>query len=154
MVIFARVFVLCILIFSNVSCASYRPVLLTKGADSDGQVRDFYAVAQNNVVIPEYVVNERGEYPTDPKTAWSRFQERRTELEPKMRAKYKLPSNAGSSTGRFFLTTAYVLAFPISYPIYAFGGGKSDKSPAGYFDLMVYGAKPKLPQLKDEFDNY
>lgn len=122
--------------------------------DRDGEVRDFYAVTQNNVVIPEYVVNERGEYPTDPETAWQRFQERKAELEPKMREKYKIPSGGGSSAKRSFLAAAYGVMFPISYPIYALGGGKKDKSPAGYFDLMVHGAKPKLPELKDEFNNY
>ena len=150
-----RTLALWVFIFFHVSCTSaYRPVLLTKGVDRDGQVRDFYAVTQNNVVIPEYVVNERGEYPTDRQTAWSRFQERKAELEPKMREKYQLPSDAGSAAQRSLLTAAYVCMFPISYPLYAFGGGKKDKSPAGYFDLMVNGSKPKLPQLKNEFNNY
>ena len=77
------------LLGTQMSCASYRVVPLARGVDSEGDVREFYAVAHNNIVIPEYVMNERGEYPLDRQTAWQRFQDRRKERVPQMKEKYE-----------------------------------------------------------------
>ena len=136
------------------SCASYRVVPFTRGVDSEGAVHDFYAVAHNNVIIPEYVINERGEYPTDPKVAWALFRERRSRLESQMRTKYKTPGDFSYSVQSALLGAAFFVVFPITFPLYYFGSGDEKKSPKRYFELMMYGTSPLLPGLKDEFQNF
>ena len=142
------------LAFVNASCASYRVVPFTRGVDLDGNVRDFYAVVRNNTIIPEYVINERGEYPTDPKVAWQRFKQRRDKLEPEMIAKYKIQDNFSYVAKSAALGTAYSAVFPVTYPLYYFGSAKGTRSPQKYFDLMVHGSSPREPESKDELKNF
>ena len=136
------------------SCSSYRVVSLTRGIDQEGEVRDFYAVAENNVIIPEYVINERGEYPTDPGTARKCFEERHAKLEAKIKEKYKVPGDFSYGTKSVLLGTAFFLVFPVAYPLYYFGSEKGERSPAKYFDLMVHGSLPRSPEFKDDFANF
>jgi len=139
---------------TQLACASYRVVPVARGVDSAGEFQQFYAVAHNNVIIPEYVVNERGEYPTDEKTAWERFQSRRAELAPKIKAKYKIPSDASYAVKKAPLRIGFFAISPISYPIYAISSDPGKRSPAEYFDLMVDGPSAETPKLKDELANF
>ena len=145
---------LLILVFFQTSCASYRVVESARGVDADGNVRQFYAVAHNNVIIPEYVINERGEYPTDETTTWELFRARKNELVPKMEAKYRIPSNAAHSMKQTALGSAFTAVFPVSYPIYLMASEAGKRSPADYYDLMVNGPSARTPGLKDEFENF
>ncbi|MCH8981765.1 hypothetical protein IH922_07075, partial [candidate division KSB1 bacterium] len=63
--------------------------------------------AENNVIVPEYVINERGEYPTDEETAWQRFNERKAELIPKMRERYIIPSDFSHGFGKVLLGVGF-----------------------------------------------
>ena len=150
----ALMLILFSLLFSHTSCASYRVVEVARGIDAEGNVRQFYAVAHNNVIIPEYVINERGEYPTDEKTAWERFHERKDELLPRMKAKYRIPSDTAHSMKQTALGTAFTAVLPITYPVYAMASGDGQRSPADYYDLMVNGPSARTPELKDEFENF
>ena len=135
------------------SCASYRVVPLVRGIDREGEVHQFYAVAHNNVIVPEYVINERGEYPTSKEEARARFQARQN-LIPAMKEKYRIPGDFSSASKRTLLSSGFLIVFPISYPIYLFTSPKGSRSPGAYFDLMANGPTANAPELRDEFANF
>ncbi|OGW88147.1 MAG: hypothetical protein A3G33_02640 [Omnitrophica bacterium RIFCSPLOWO2_12_FULL_44_17] len=144
----------CLLFIFNSGCASYRVVHLSKGVDANGEVRDFYGVAENNVVIPEYVINERGEYPEDVKQAWNIFQTRKEKLSSSMREKYVIPNNFGYGIVRSLLAVGFLAVSPVTYPLYVSSSPKGKRSFGRYFDVMVFGPNPRMPQLRDEFTNF
>ncbi len=127
---------------------------LAKGVDADGEVRDFYAVTYNQVVIPEYVINERGEYPTDPETARQRFQQRKPALESKMKARYILPNNALFFSKQFLLYAGFTVVSPVTYPLYAMSAKEGKRSLGEYYRVMSGDNLAKPPVLRDEFANF
>jgi hypothetical protein len=136
------------------ACSTYRVVPFARGVDEDGNILQFYAVAHNNVIIPEYVINERGEYPTDEATAWERFHSRKDEWVPKMQVKYEIPSNGVMSVKQSLLGLGFLAVSPISYPIYAMSSEEGESSVADYFDVMVNGSSAQEPELRDELANF
>jgi hypothetical protein len=144
---------LSLVLFSQISCASYRVVSLSRGTDKEGEIRNFYAVAENNVIIPEYAINERGEYPTESKTAWNQFKSRRDALASKMRERYRIPNSAYFSVKSGFFAIAYTVLFPVTFPAYYFINDKKGKSVSDYYGVMVYG-EPREPELRKELENY
>jgi hypothetical protein len=143
-----------ILFFSHISCSTYRVVPLIHGVDSEGEIKQFYAVTYNNVIIPEYVIDERGTYPTEKQIAWGRFLERKEGIRSEIREKYRLPNDFTNGLKQFILGLGFLIVFPVSYPIYAASSEKGERSPSCYFNLMVRGRSGNLPVLRDEFSNF
>lgn len=137
--------------FLFTSCASFRVVQISKGADAAGRIQDYYAVAENNVIVPEYVINARQEYPTSKDNAWDVFKQRKN-LKSQIRKKYFIPNDVGFSISRYFGSVVFTVMSPITYPMFYFSS-KTDQSFGNYLNVMVLG-EPKAPKLQDEFSNF
>lgn len=120
----------------------YHTVKLSKGTDAEGNIVKYYAVTRNGVVIPEYVIDERGNYPDTKELAEERFKERKNELDDTVKKKYVLPPNTPYEIQRNVIGVGLLAVSPILIPI-----GFLTKSPQpDFFEEAV----PKDPKLKDE----
>lgn len=149
-----------LLIFVHVGCASYKVVRVSKGVDADGRVVDYYGVTRNNVLIPEYVIDEKGNYPESPEEAERRFEDRKDELEGYIKNKYELPDNFTYQTGRGILGAGLIAVSPVALPI-TYISSKTSPNPERrddsfskvakeYFSMSMDKPVYQTPELKDE----
>ena len=147
---YARKFIYLILllhIFSFCSsCASYRAVRVVQLTEKESGKSDvFYGIVKNNVLVPEFVLDSQNRYPTSKEEAWSRFQSRRLEIEPKINQKYRIPNSFLFQTERTLVAIGLIAISPVAIPIhYASGYGKNSegkrsftKTVSNYFDLSI-----------------
>jgi hypothetical protein len=100
-------------------CAYYRVVpvrqlIITK---VPVEKKTYYAIAKNNVVIPEFVIDSDGYYPTSAEEAWKRFQTRRRDLEPLIDQKYAIPKSGPYQTERIVVMIGLLAVSPVAFPV-------------------------------------
>jgi hypothetical protein len=108
---------------AGVGCATYQVVELGPGVAENNIISPLYAVSRNQVVYPEYVVDEYGNYPTDRETAWKRFREKKDAAEAVIREKYEVPSAFPGQIPRYLFGFCFALASPVVIPVRWFGEG-------------------------------
>ena len=118
----AASFFLLILILSG--CTSYRmvKVVTLKEDVQAGRAETYYGVTKNNILIPEYVLDETNRYPTSSDEAWRRFEARRARLEPFVKSKYKVPNSFAFQSERFLIGVGLVAVAPVAIPVHYLGG--------------------------------
>ncbi|MBI4430804.1 MAG: hypothetical protein HY587_03715 [Candidatus Omnitrophica bacterium] len=135
---------LCISILS--SCASYRAVRIVQLTEKDtGQSETFYGIVKNNVLIPEFVVDEGNRYPTSAEDALVRFEKNKALMEPKISRKYKIPNSFFFQSERLLVGIGLMAISPVALPIHYIGGYGRDeegrrsfsKTVRNYFDLSL-----------------
>jgi hypothetical protein len=145
------------------ACTSYRVVELGAGVDENNIVNPFYAVARNRVVIPEYVVDRYGNYPTTREEARRRFEAQRMEAEPIIAEKYDLSKGSSGQASNYFLGFFLSLVSPIVVPIRWLGesfSGRKEKSPSfseigtQYFDASFNPPGYEKPRIKERIDYF
>ncbi|MBI4549671.1 MAG: hypothetical protein HY714_01945 [Candidatus Omnitrophica bacterium] len=102
---------------AGAGCATYHVVELGPGVTENNIISPLYAVSRNRVVYPEYVVDDYGNYPTDPQTAWSRFREKKPAAEAVIREKYDVPSAFPGQVPRYFFGFCFALVSPVAIPV-------------------------------------
>jgi hypothetical protein len=130
------------------------------GVDERNIVSPYYAVAQDGVVVPEYVVDRYGNYPTTREEAWRRFHNQKDQLQPLVQAKYDLTRGGASGVSRnvmgFFFTLVSPVAIPIRYLGEAFGPKDKRRSfgevASEYFDLSFHPPGFQLPRIRERID--
>ncbi len=133
----------------------YHTVRLSKGVNEEGETVNYYAVTRNGMIIPEYVIDEKGNYPIEKDTAISRFNERRREIEQTVINKYRLPNNTAYQINRNIVGFGLLLIAPIMIPLdwltRAFQEKKSgvEISSRSYLETAFEEPVPKEPVLKD-----
>jgi len=150
-------------LFCFASCVSYRVVKLGPGVGEDNIVSPFYAVARNNVVIPEYVVDRYGNYPTTTEDAEKRFQLQRYSAEPLVREKYYISSNPPGQLSQYVFGFCLSLVSPVVVPIQWIGetfssipGKKRSFSQiaSDYFALCFHSPLYEKPQIRERVDYF
>jgi len=96
-------------------------VELGPGVDDENIIRPFYAVARNNVVIPEYVVDEYQNYPSSPEEAMRCFEARKDNVETFIGDKYDLSPSWTYQVPRYFLGAGLTVISPIAVPVQSLG---------------------------------
>lgn len=143
-------------------CTSYRVVQLGPGVAENNIITPFYGVTRNHVLIPEYTLDEYGNYPTTEEEAEKRFQAQRAKVEPVIKEKYELPDSFANQIPQFFLGLGFVLVSPIAIPVQWMGeifSSSSKKRPfskiAGDYYAFSFGPpgyeKPKIRERIDYF---
>ena len=129
-----------------VSCASYRVVRVVQLTEKESGKSDiFYGVVKNNVLIPEFVLDERNRYPTTKEEAWAKFNARRSKIEPLLKERYRIPNSFLFQTERIMVGIGLVAISPVAIPIhYVSGYGRDEqgrrsfgKTVTNYFDLTL-----------------
>jgi len=93
----------------------------------NGVVDDDMSYAlRNNMIIPEYVIDIRGNYPTDRAVAQSRLLERREGLEETIRAKYAYENDVTYRLKYTFWLIGFAVVSPILIPIIAINEDLND----------------------------
>ncbi len=146
------------------SCTHYRVVELYEVVKSDGsgEKTTFYAIAKNNIIIPELVVDKNGNYPSSKKEAWRRLEERKEVLDEDINIKYKIPHNVPYQMKRSGLMIGLIAVSPVVIPITYFSelmspdedkkdGVSFCKVVKDYFSISVNEPISYYPPLKDEF---
>jgi hypothetical protein len=113
----SQIFVLLSTLIAAGGCATFRVVEVGSGVDEEGIVSRFYGVARNNVLIPEYVVDAYGSYPTSEQEAHRRFDVSHYTVEPYIIEKYILPNEFLYQLRRISWGSGFVLVSPIVLPI-------------------------------------
>lgn len=128
------------------SCASYRAVRVVKLTDRDsGNSENFYGIAKNNVLVPEFTLDERNHYPTSVDEAWQRFETRKTVVDSQVNRRYRIPNSFLFQSERLIVGAGLILVAPIAIPIQYLGGlnrgeqGRRSWSRTAYdyFDLSL-----------------
>jgi len=146
-------------------CTHYRVVLLESfidPADPSKPKTTTYAVTKNNMIIPEYVVDRTGNYPTSKDIARERFELRREGLKELVEKKYKTENNFTYQAKRIFFGIGFTLVSPIAIPIIYFSekissdnssSSREDQSVvADYFKNIGNEPLPRKPVLKNEIN--
>ena len=134
----------------------YHAIKLTKGVHADGEIVSYYAVTRNGVVIPEYVIDEKGEYPITKEEAWSRFEDRKQKLNEAVKNKYVIPANIPYEIQRNIIGAGLLAVSPIFIPIDLLSNLFREKksgvelSKKNYFEAAFEEPVPKDPRLRDE----
>lgn len=161
---FMKIFSFLLIISMISGCASssqYRVVKIGPGVDDQGIIQPLYGVTRNNVIIPEYVVDEFGKYPASPEEAKARFETRKDDLEDLIQNKYEIPTASGGGIANPFFAVGFILLAPIVLPVTFLGellSGKSDKKSAGeltseYFDMSLHPPAPvEKARIKERVD--
>ena len=145
-----------------VSCASYRIVRVVQMTEKESGKSDiFYGVVKNNVLIPEFVLDERNRYPTTKEDAWARFNERRSKIEPLAKERYRIPNSFLFQAERIMVGIGLVAISPVAIPIhYASGYGKDEqgrrsfgKTVSNYFDLSLNNVISDEDKIKNHLMN-
>lgn len=102
-------------------CSAYRVVSMGPGVDDQNIVRPFYAVVRNHVLIPEYVIDEYGNYPTSADEARARFESRKKSLESVVSGKYDLPRDVPYQLKRGLVGSGFILISPVAVPVQCLG---------------------------------
>jgi len=137
-------------------------VKLGPGVDENNIVSPFYAVARNNVVIPEYVIDRYGNYPTSREEARRRFELRRENIEPVITQKYDLSQTVSNEVPRYFFGFCFALVSPIAIPVRWFGEAFSSSSKrrslsevaANYFESSFNPPQYEKPHIKERVDYF
>lgn len=156
---------LLLILFLINGCASsaqqYRVVKIGPGVDDQGIIQPLYGVTRNNVIIPEYAVDEFGKYAASPEEAAARLDERKDALEDFVQNKYEIPPAGGGSIANPFFAVGFILLAPIVLPVTFLGelfSGKEDKKSAGeltaeYFDMSIHPPAPiEKAKIKERVD--
>ena len=138
------------------SCSPhYHTVRISKGVNDTGEIINYYAVTRNGMIIPEYVIDEKGDYPDTKTMARARFKERQGYLEETIANKYKLPNNTAYQINRNLVGFGLLLIAPVMIPLdwltRAFQEKKSGVEVSGrnYFETAFEEPVTKDPVLKD-----
>ncbi len=140
------------------SCASYRAVRVVQLTEQEtGKSDVFYGIAKNNVLVPEFILDNQNRYPTSKEEAWGRFQSKRLEIEPKINQKYKIPNSFLFQTERTLVAIGLVAISLVAIPLHYIGGyGKNSegkrsftKTVSNYFDLALNNIIDDKAVLKD-----
>ena len=107
--------------------------------------------------MPEFVLDSQNRYPTSKEEAWSRFQSRRLEIEPKINQKYRIPNSFLFQTERTLVAIGLIAISPVAIPLhYVSGYGKDSegkrsftKTVSNYFDLSINNVIDSNVVLKD-----
>lgn len=128
------------------SCASYRVVRVVQVTDQEaGQSQAFYGVTKNNVLIPEFTLDERNRYPATKIEAWQRFEASREKIESFVDKKYKIPNSFLFQTERIIVGIGLILVSPVAIPLQYAAGMERDedgkrnfaRTVTNYFDLSL-----------------
>jgi len=141
------------LLFAVGCAASFKAVDLGPGVDEKGLLRPNYAIVRNGVVIPEYVVDQFGNFPLTADEALRRYKERKRDLELFVQQKYDLSGAGGGEISRFFMGAgASLIAAPRrganaegsinESPLIGATGYKESRDPLHY----------KMPQIRQRVD--
>lgn len=159
----SKLMVCCILFFSAVAvsgCSAYHLANVGHGVDSQGMVQPLYAMTRNHTVIPEYVIDEFGNFPDSPEEAEKRFNARRQDLESYVTQKYRIPHDFPYQFQRGFFGIGFILISPVAVPVQCLGEWLSNqphkrttgKVVSDYFDS---GFNPPLydkPEIRETID--
>ncbi len=151
---------LILITFLIAGCASYRVVELGPGVDDENIVRPFYAVARNNILIPEYVVDSYQNYPYSPEEAETRFESRKNVLETFVREKYELPPSWTYQCPRYLLGAGLTIISPVAIPVQALGECFSRQTSkrsfgeiaADYFEASFNSPMYEKPKIRERVD--
>jgi len=140
----------------HVACGPhYHAVRLSKGIDQEGNAVNYYAVTRNGMIIPEYVIDERGDYPISEEEAWQRFSQRKGDLENLVKTKYILPNNTAYEMKRNTIGAGLLVVSPVLLPMQMLSNSMQEKksgvqlSNRNYFEMAFEEPVPKDPKLKD-----
>ncbi|MBU1864595.1 MAG: hypothetical protein KKH94_13120 [Candidatus Omnitrophica bacterium] len=147
------------------SCAHYRICTTYEvvNTESDAASKVYYAITKNNVLIPEFVIDSQGHYPTSPEAAWEQFLKRQSKVEKYIDNKYKIPNNGAYQIQRWGLMIGLMAVSPIAIPITyvsEFSEERDDESSSKniwhsikrYFALSMNEPNYVEPEIKDEFE--
>ena len=143
-------------------CTSYRVVQLGPGVAENNIITPFYGVTRNHVLIPEYTLDEYGNYPTTEEEAEKRFQSQRVKVDPIIKEKYELPPTFPDQIPQYFLGFGFVLVSPVAIPVQWIGElfsssakKKSFSKIAGDYYSISFGVpgyeKPRIRERVDYF---
>ena len=146
------------------SCTYYRVVSLYEIRDQNNREKKtiLYAIAKNNIIVPEYVIDTNGLYPQTKEEAWNRFRVRKDTLETSIDKKYKIPHTVPYQMKRMGLMIGLIAVSPVVIPITYFSEitqkDTDGNDHAGfwdtvkeYFSLAANEPISYHPPLKDEF---
>lgn len=156
-----QIFALCAILILPAGCATYRVVEVGSGIDEKGMVSRFYGVARNNVLIPEYVVDVYGSYPTTEREARRIFDVTHYSVESYIKSKYALPNEFLYQLRRISWGSGFVLVSPIVLPIEwlgeAFGGPRRrgfGEVARDYFRSSFSERTYKKPKIRETVENF
>ena len=112
----ARLVFLLIVAACSASCAHYRVTELERFSTDPAHTTPeiiTYAVTRNNMIIPEYVIDRKGNYPTSREEALQRFNTRRAELDDFVRNKYLIEPNTPYTIKRTLYITGELVVSPV-----------------------------------------
>jgi len=143
-------------------CTSYRVVPLGPGVAENNIITPFYGVTRNHVLIPEYTLDEYGNYPTTEEEAEKRFQAQRAKVDPVVKEKYELPASFPNQIPQFFLGLGFVLVSPIAIPVQWLGEIFSESSKKRPFskvagDYYTFSFSPpgyEKPRIRERVDYF
>lgn len=124
--------------------------------DEKGTIVNYYALTRNGVVIPEYVIDEQGNYPASKEEAEKRFAERKNSLDETVKKKYVLPPNTPYEIQRNAVGVGLLAVSPIVVPLDLLTNSYREKksgvklSQSKYFESAFEEPVPHDPKLKDE----
>jgi len=153
-----------LLIITMSSCAHYRSVRVYEVVDELGDDQEvYYAIAKNNVIIPEYVVDYRGNYPSSEEAAWERFESRKDVIESSIQGRYRVPNSFLYNSERYVFMVGLIIVSPVVIPITYISElirteedelyeGSFSKVVSSYFDLSMNEPIKIEPDLQDAFE--
>lgn len=143
-------------------CTSYRVVQLGPGVGENNIITPFYGVTRNHVLIPEYTLDEYGNYPTTEEEAEKRFQAQRIKVEPVIKEKYELPPTFPNLIPQHLLGFGFILVSTIAIPVQWMGELFSSSSKKRSFsriagDYYSFSFSPpgyEKPQIRERIDYF
>lgn len=143
------------IIFSFQGCASYTALELGPAVSLQGEIQPAFGVIRNGFIIPEYVLNAKGEWPSTEEEAWKRFNARPADLESFIREKYVLPNDTLYQMQRIPLAIGLILISPIALPVMILGSrGDTPPISAGkvadrYWKNSLHSPKTRAPMIRE-----
>ena len=149
------------LVFFLSSCAHYRTVCVYNVLIPENGKKRYYAVAKNNVIIPEFSIGVNNDFPESKDVAWQRFKERKNQVESFIDQKYSIPNSFIYQTQRVSVMLGLAAVSPavvlVSYASEVIS--PSDRNSPKSFKQIVREyfylcqAEPEFnkPEIKNEF---
>lgn len=162
---YAQIIIVVIFVISSMfsGCAHYHAVMIKQAKIEEGasvHIERWYAITKNNIVIPEFVLDSRMQYPKTEEEAWRLFRERRATVGPVIDRKYKIPASFPYQISRVSAMVGLTVVSPVVIPIMVVSsvfGKKENRESVGviihdYFDVAEQSPTFQEPLLKNEFE--
>jgi len=143
------------------SCVQYRVVELDQSVqqgEEDQEAMTRFAMVRNNTIIPEYVINRRGEYPHSAEEAQGRYDARHKIVDQFIEKKYRIQSTAMFRTKQTVFGFFQIVLSPVVFlvvvvnDIFVESHEKQfyDSNMAYYLHTTFHRPKPEKPRLQNE----